>query len=488
MFDFIFLRKLSFLVKAFLGFFTFFLVFGNLVGKAHEDETLQKLIDEVGPVEFNQREVQTFKLDNGIEVFFLPNPELPVIQLSLWVGYGTAHQTDFTFGTGSFAVNLVKDGGHYYLTPSSIDQIVEERSIRIGASVSDEYSTIDLGSLKEHWPLALRLFYDCIRNPRFDQERFELKKNILAQAILKRNERPAAQAQREFFQVLLGEENLWAKKISLAELKQIERSDLIQFHKKYFVAPNFKLAVSGDISLLELKKDLQKTFGQLPRQPGFKKPQLAKANPKLKGAVHFIDNPKLNQSSVFIGHKGNHRFHPDKFAIILANQILGGSTFSSRLGNQIRSKMGLAYSIYSQFGLKTEPDLFRIVFSTRSDATVQAVQAAKVVLQELQTTKPVTQAELDKARQALLRSLIFQNVDAFEHAKLEMIYLALGYPKNYLYHFAEKIGQVDLVEVQQAFKKHFFPNQLTILIVGNKKNTPEINKLGSILDRESDLN
>ena len=53
------------------------------------------------------------------------------------------------------------------------------------------------------------------------------------------------------------------------------------------------------------------------------------------------------QSVVTFGGPALPRLHPDYYAAYVANYILGGGGFASRLTEEIREKRGLAYSVYS---------------------------------------------------------------------------------------------------------------------------------------------
>ena len=53
------------------------------------------------------------------------------------------------------------------------------------------------------------------------------------------------------------------------------------------------------------------------------------------------------QSQVLFGQAGLARDDPDFYAAYVANHILGGGGFSSRLTEEVREKRGLAYSVYS---------------------------------------------------------------------------------------------------------------------------------------------
>jgi zinc protease len=198
-------------------------------------------------------------------------------------------------------------------------------------------------------------------------------------------------------------------------------------------------------------------------------------SPSLQG----IDRP-VNQSSIILGHFGDKRFNPDKFSIILANQILGLSTFGSRLGTKIRTDLGLAYSVYSNFDLETDIGAFQIVARTKSSSTFELINETRKLLEAALTEQPFTQEELDNAKQTILNQLIFKYSDPFEVVQDRARYDFYGYPPDYLTVYQRAIRETSLDQVQSALKKYFFPDQLKILIVGDLKAIGNRTELGKI--------
>ena len=101
-----------------------------------------------------------------------------------------------------------------------------------------------------------------------------------------------------------------------------------------------------------------------------------------KPGVYLVDKDDVNQGRVAIGHLGTRRDNPDRYALIVMNDILGGGGFTSRLLTRIRSDEGLAYSAFSSFGLGTYYDgVFRAGFQSRSETVARA---AALVVEEIE--------------------------------------------------------------------------------------------------------
>ena len=77
--------------------------------------------------------------------------------------------------------------------------------------------------------------------------------------------------------------------------------------------------------------------------------------------VYFVDKNDVNQSNVFIVGLGTERSNPDYYALTVMNEIFSGG-FGSRLFQNVRTKLGLAYSVGGSYGAPYDhPGMFRVV-------------------------------------------------------------------------------------------------------------------------------
>jgi zinc protease len=339
-------------------------------------------------------------------------------------------------------------------------------------------------SLKRDQDLLFKLLFEVLKNPSFEASKIEVLRQKVLQAISRRNETPMSVARREFLQRLFGTQNIWARAAEESTIKSITREDLIQYHQTYFGPSNFWFAVTGDIEFEEAKNKIE-DFLKTANQQAQKTPAVSPLNKDWKSATYLIDQ-QFKQSAVVMGHVGDKRFNPDKYALNVANYIVGGATFGSRLGNKIRTSLGLAYGISSSFGMGTDFGAFQIMASTQTTNTVRMVQEIKKILQEILKDNAVLSSELATAKQAILNQLIFENEDLFEMVKTRRFYDYYGYPADYLNVYQKEISKVELADVQRVLKKYFYPDKLIILIVGDKKGMGDLSGLGSVIEQAID--
>ena len=169
---------------------------------------------------------------------------------------------------------------------------------------------------------------------------------------------------------------------------------------------------------------------------------------------------------------GIKREDPDYLAVLMMNDILGGSGFSSRLVNRVRSDEGLAYSVGSVFqGGIYYPYAFRAAFQSKSRTVAYA---ASLVVEEMKrvVAEQVKDDELENSK----RSFIDRLPRTFSSkAQVVGVFAGEEYTGRYKTNpehwqtVASRIKAVTKEDVQRVAKKYLTPERLVILVVGEKE-------------------
>jgi zinc protease len=164
------------------------------------------------------------------------------------------------------------------------------------------------------------------------------------------------------------------------------------------------------------------------------------------------------------------------------NEVFSGG-FGSRVFQNVRTKLGLAYDVSGSFGASYDhPGIFYVIAGTKSVSTVAATQAMLAEIGRLKT-EPPTPAELSKAKDQVLNSFIF-HYDSPEKTLNEQVLLAFyGYPSDFLDKYKSGIEKVTSADVARVANKYVDPSKLAIVVVGNQAEiTPKLDKLGKVTD------
>ncbi len=110
------------------------------------------------------------------------------------------------------------------------------------------------------------------------------------------------------------------------------------------------MAISGDMSLDELKETLNKYFSGW-KKSNIKIKQPAPAQQTYKPGLYYAEK-NINQANFRFGFLCMNDKNPDRYAFEVMNFALGGGGFSSRLMQKVRTAAGLAYSVGSYFYIR----------------------------------------------------------------------------------------------------------------------------------------
>lgn len=446
--------------------------------------SLIKQLEEKPQNSFRVPDIQIHTYDNGLILYYLQNHELPVLEVAVLMGVGASDDPEGKMGLCEMMMTGLRTGGGQKYSGDEVDRLADQMAWELSTFVNREIGIFQIKSLDRHAEGSLDLFFDLLRHPRFENKKLEIIRQQMLTNIRLRPEDPGHSAILQFKKNLYGPDSPWARVALLETVEGLTQEDVFKLYQQKIAPNNIRLVVSGSLSFDEVVKKVEDRIQDWPAQSNMGrnlKPVEKKWDPQL-----ILVDQRVNQSSIVMGHFGDKRFNPDKYALILANYILGGSTFGARLGNQIRTQLGLAYSIGSDFDLETDYGAFAIVVATKSYSTIKVIQEIKKILKEMQTTDPITREELSDAKKTILSTLIFEYEDPFNIVMARARYDYYGYPPDYLSIYQQKLEKVSLAEVHKALKTYFYPDKLIILVLGNKKEVGDLSVVGNVEEQKLD--
>jgi len=220
--------------------------------------------------------------------------------------------------------------------------------------------------------------------------------------------------------------------------------------------------VAGDITAPALTKLLAGTF--LPVS-GAAAPPLPNVGRLGAPGVHVIALPVPQPTAVF-GLPGIMRHDPDFIPGYVANYILGGGGFSSRLMEEIRVKRGLTYGVSTSLTAYNKAAVMQGSVATRANAIRQTVQVVKATLADFAKNGP-TQQELDDAKTYLTGSFPLAFASNSGTAAQLGTFLRQNLDIGYVTRRNALIQAVTLADVKRVAARLFDPARLTVVIGGS---------------------
>ncbi|MDP2384253.1 MAG: pitrilysin family protein [Nitrospirota bacterium] len=426
------------------------------------------------PVEFTPPEPDRVVLENGMVVYLLEDHELPLVSITATMRTGGWLDPADKVGLASLTGSIMRTGGGGGLSAEQVDEELEQFAGDVGISIGRQSGGASLDVLSKDLKRGLQIFAGLIRTPAFEPAKVELAKMQTIEGIRRRQDNPGSIVGREFVKLLYGADHPTARESSIESVTRITRDDLVAFHRDTIHPNGMMLGVTGDFDKTAMLALLRETFGDWKKG---EVPVLAIADvPQSKTpkpVVRFV-NKDTSQTHLRVGHLSIKEQDPDYVALAIANDILGGSSFRSRLFNDIRTKRGLAYSVGSRLNTGVHDQGVWLMRAETKLPSTQEVIARFIANMERMRTELVTDSELAEAKEAYVNSFVFSfaSSSAIVGRLIELEYD--GLPKDFLQQLRARVVALTKEEILAASKKHFHPERLTIVAVGASEALPKL--------------
>jgi zinc protease len=426
------------------------------------------------PVEFTPPEPDRVVFENGVVVYLLEDHELPLVSVTATMRTGAWLDPADKIGLASLTGSVMRTGGGGGLSAEQVDEELEQFAGSLAISIGRHSGSASLDVLSKDLKRGLQIFVGLIRTPAFEPARVELAKLQAIEGIRRRQDNPGAIVGREFVKLLYGADHPTARESSIGSITRITRNDLVAFHRKTIHPNGLMLGVTGDFDKPAMLTLLRDIFGDWEKG---EVPVLAIADvphsQTEKPVVRFV-NKETSQTHLRLGHLSIKEQDPDYVALAIANDILGGSSFRSRLFNEVRTKRGLAYSVGSRLNAGVHDQGVWLMRAETKLLSTQEVIARFVANMERMRTELVTDSELAEAKEAYVNSFVFSfaSPSAIVGRLIELEYD--GLPKDFLQQVRARVVALTKEEILAAAKKHFNPERLTIVAVGFGEALPKL--------------
>jgi predicted Zn-dependent peptidase len=433
--------------------------------------------------------ITTRELPNGLRLMVVEHHELPVADFTLIVRSGYEADPRDIAGLASLTAALLDEG----TTTRSALQIADQQAflgVRLNTSADWDASTVSLHTPTAQLDSALALFTDVVLNPAFPQPEVERLRAERLTLLTQLKDRPTAIADQAYSAIVFGGDHPYGRPTlgTEASVKKMTRDDVRAYYGEHYRPDNATLIVVGDVRPADIEQRLGALLGRWQRrnrpQAVFTKAPARDDGSTRRTTIYLIDKPGAAQSSVRIGAIGVARSTPDYFPLLVMNTVLG-VPFTSRLMQNLRETHGYTYGARSRFDMRREAGPFTASAEIVTAKTDSALIEFMKELRAIRDTVP--RAELQKAKrylQLMLPSLFETTSDiAFQLTPLAVHDLPLDFYNSYV----QQIERVTQADVQRVARKYINPDQLSIVVVGDRKQIEggvEKLRMGEVLIRD----
>lgn len=412
-------------------------------------------------------EYKRYELDNGMVVYLLEDRDLPLISGTAVIRTGTRFEPDNKVGLAQLTGTVMRSGGTKNHSPDELNLILEQKAASIETGIDITSGNASFETLTEDLDTVLPLFSEVLRQPAFDPEQFAIAKKQQQGAIARRNDDPNEIVSREFDKVIYGATSPYARTVEYETLDNISRQDVLDFYQTYIRPDSIILGLVGDFDSDAMIQQVQDTFGDW--QVNKPVPNLEAPLAKQENAqgLFVINRPKLTQSNILLGHIGGQLDSPDYPTLSVLNGVLNG--FGGRLFNEVRSRQGLAYSVYGAWNPNYDFDgEFIAGGQTQTNNTVPFIKAIVAEIEKLRTTA-ISEKELVNAKESILNSFVFNFQTPSQTLSRLMRYEYFDYPEDFIFEYQKQVQNTTEADILQVAQQYLQPDKLVTLVVGNSQ-------------------
>lgn len=398
-------------------------------------------------------EVVQWQTPKGAQVLYAYAPELPMVDARLVFDAGSAR--DGQQAGIAYLTNQLIGLGDAQRDEEAFAEQSEALGMQFSTQSFKDMAVINFRSLSRSNVLqpAIELAATAIAQPQFDAQVLKRQQAQLLTALQAKQQSPSALAADAFWQQLYGQHPYAHPSEGNAHsISALTTDDLRQFYQHYYNAANAVIAIVGDISRADAEQMAIRLVDGLSQ--GNHAPALPAVIAPSQAVMQEIDYPSA-QTQLLLGQVGVDRQDPDYVPLYIANHILGGSGFASRLMHEVREKRGLVYGVSSSLLPMAQPGPWYISLQTATNNAPEALSVVKQTLNGLLST--ISDDELQTHKDNIIGSFALE-VDSNKDI---VSYLAMiGFyhlPISWLTHFPEQVAQVTKDQLMTAIKHHLTP-------------------------------
>jgi predicted Zn-dependent peptidase len=329
------------------------------------------------------------RLSNGLTVAVEPMAGVETIAVGLYAEAGARSEPDGLSGLAHMVEHMVFKGAGGR-SAKQIAEAIEDKGGSLNAWTARDHTVFQARALAGDLALGSEVIADLVRNADLDAEELERERHVVLAELGEARDTPddiifdhlqgAAYAGQPLGAPVLGDE---------ASIGAIDVAAMRRWIVEQYRPDGLVFAAAGKVDEDALLMLAERLFGDMaPGAPPVPAP--ATFSP---GTHH--DRRRFDQLHVALAFPGIGHTHPDQHALALFTSAVGGG-MSSRLFQQVREELGLAYSIYSWTHSYAETGLFGVYCAAARHDAAQALALTRKVLAE--TADGLTDAELDRAR------------------------------------------------------------------------------------------
>ncbi len=402
--------------------------------------------------------LETFVLENGLQVVVIPDRRAPVVTHMIWYKVGSADEPEGQSGVAHFLEHLMFKGTSNHPN-GAFSKMIAERGGQENAFTSMDYTGYFQKVSKQHLPLMMELEADRMEHLVLTDDVVDPERDVVLEERRSRVESQPASQLREALKAVTFVNHPYGSPVIgwESEIKALNKESALAFYNRFYTPNNAVVVIAGDVDTDQVRTFAQETYGRVARraEPG---ERIRPAEPPLSGERRVaVSDPRVQQESVsqtwIVPSQSTATGSTAEALDILAYILGGGPTSRLHKSLVLDKEAALSAGAYYQ-GAALDDGRFGIYASPRPGHTLKEMEA--LIGEELQNLlkNGVTPEEVERAQNSMIASAVYAQDSQSGLARLFGSALTVGLTVEDVQTWPSQIQAVSTEDVLEAAKAY----------------------------------
>jgi zinc protease len=408
-------------------------------------------------------------LENGLRVVVCKSDSAPVVALQVWVGVGSADETEAQAGLAHVHEHMLfkgtveggpRKGGAVRRGVGEIAAEIEKSGGEINAWTSYDQTVYHVVLAKQFFDAGLDVLADAIQRSAFDKDELSRELEVILEEIKRSEDSPSTRASRALFETAFRTHPYRRPVIGYSEVvRGFGRDDVLSFFESHYCADRMTVVVVGDVEPAVAIDKIGRAFADAPRKAKVLAPRPAEPAQTEIRAKGLTDD--VEESHLAIGFVGPRLLDEDMPAVDVLAVLLGQGD-SSRLVTRVKRELQLVNECYAYAYTPRDAGLFVVGASLHHEKLDAAIDALGAEVRRIVEMRP-RHTEVDKAKAMLASEAVYQRETVEGMARRLGTWTLLTDEPGYEARYQERVAAVTPEDVQRAAAKYLAADRANVV-------------------------
>jgi zinc protease len=406
---------------------------------------------------------------SGLIVDVVSNSTSPTFCLKAAIKAGAMRDGNSKAGL-AWMTGQMLEGGTKTKTSQQLADTIEFLGADLEINTDYLATNLNIHGLSRDFNLLAETMSDMIRNPSFSSAEVDKARASQLSSLREDLDDPAAVAEATLRERIYPMGHPFRQKVdgTISAVESITAADLANFHKRFYRPDQLIIVVSGNLNPEEVFQKMDSLFGNWKVDGAPESFYVAAVQPGLGAGSQVVNMAAKSQCEIVLGRTGISIHHPDYYAMLILNYLMGESGLGGRIGSRVRDQEGLAYHVSSSLEASLAEGPWEISLGVAPEKVDRAVEMVREEIGKIRSDQ-ITDQEILAAKQYLIFSLPRQlesNAGICEQLiNVEIFQLGEGY----LSRFGDLIAAVPKTRLVDCWRTVLNFDQAALIIAGPYK-------------------